>query len=556
MISLPLFSQGKYLEINLNSSVSTIRSVKPKPLEVLRVIDRAGKDNNIKGILLNIGKFSGERDYIWELRNALEQFSRKGKKICAFISSADIDTYCLASVADKIVMDEQGILTMLGYSWGRGYVKHSLEKLGINVRELRYLEYKSAAETFTRDSLSEADKKQYGEYLDNIYNLTCETIINARNWTEAEFNTIVDKEFLFSARSALNSKLIDRTGRKDAVFETINEIESTKIEDFVLYGDSISAITKNASNYGPAKTGGLFKRPPIISIVYAKGETDLERGMETLNLSRTICELADAKRVKAIVLRINSPGGSAEAADYLAEAVRYATTKKPVVVSMGEVAASGGYWAAMYANHIMATPYTITGSIGVIGSWFYDNGFGNKLGLTIDSLQRGLHADMMTGFILPHRDLTTAEEARYKAMILDMYVDFVSKAAIGRKMEVEKMESLAKGRVYSGKSALEAGIIDSMGGIYDAILKACELAEIDIQKGVVFTEYPKPKFWDKIFDRIISSVIPKNKTNNIKTSSSFLDMFLPIDDVRYRLENNGRIMPILPLEFRLRYASI
>jgi protease-4 len=328
-------------------------------------------------------------------------------------------------------------------------------------------------------------------------------------------------------------------------------MEGSEVKHFALYGESVSSLMRDQENYGPVRAGGLFRKPPVIAVVYANGQTDMERGMAALSLSRTIRELADNGRVKAIVLSINSPGGSAEAADYIAEAVSYAKQKKPVVASMGQVAASGGYWAAMNASHIMATPYTVTGSIGVIGSWFYDNGLNTKLGVTVDTLQRGVHADLLTGFILPRRDLRPEEEERYKSYIIDLYNDFTAKVAAGRSMEIEKVEAVAQGRVFSGTAALNAGLIDSIGGLSDAIQTARTLAKIPDDKKVLYREYPKPKFLDRLLNRF-SQITASLRSRDSKTeSAAFLtDLLLP-EDIRYRLEHNGQVMPILPLSNRM-----
>jgi len=553
MISMPLFSQNIYLEINLNNHAiqSRVRSVRPKPsLEVFRVIERAGRDNKIHGIILNISGFTGSQEYLWELRSSLEKFKVTGKKVCVFFSAANIDMYMLASVADKIVMDDLGTLTLLGYSWGKGYVQQSLEKLGVGVNELRYFEYKSAAEMFTRDSMSEADRRQYGDYLEDIFKTTRDLIIQARSWTEEEFNTILDRDFIYSAKNAKERGLVDFTGRKDAVMEAVKELEGEEVKHFALYGDPSSSLIKTSSNYRPERVRGFFKRPPVIAVVYANGQTDMERGLAARSLSRTIHELADKKRVKAIIIKINSPGGSAEAADYIDEAVRYAKEKKPVVVSMGQVAASGGYWASMNANHITASPYTITGSIGVIANWFYDNGLNTKLGLSVDSIQKGAHADMATGFLLPRRNLNAEEEQRYKKYIMDMYSDFTNKAAAGRNMDIEKLEAVAQGRIFSGYRALDAGLIDSIGSLYDAINIARNLAKIDEDTKVRYNEFPKPKFLDKMLNRFpeVSSVFapPGNNKINFFTNLFFSEQI--IADLHYRLEKNGKVMPILPID--------
>jgi len=552
LVSLPLFSQNFYLELNLNDTLAGNPFARQKSaLEEFRVIEKASRDNKVKGIILNIGSISRDRTNLWELRRALEKFKADGKKICAFISNADMDIYTLASVADRIVMDELGTLSMLGYSVGRGYAKQALEKLGIGVRELRYFEYKSAAETFTRDSMSDADRRQYNIYLDDIFNLTRSTLISARNWTDEEFDVILNREFLYSAKGALNRKLADRTGRKDAVLEAIKEIEGAEIVNFALFGASSSSITGAKVNYTPPRAGGLFSRPPVIAVVNANGQTDMERGMAALSLSRKIRELADNRRVRAIVIRMDSPGGSAEAADYFDEAVRYAKQKKPVVVSMSQTAASGGYWASMNASHIMATPYTVTGSIGVIGSWFYDNGINGKLGVKIDTIQRGAHADLLTGFLIPHRNLTAPEEERYKNYILDLYTGFTEKVAASRNMDLAKVEAAAQGRIYSGTRALEEGLIDSIGNFSDALAMARQLAEIPESTNVLYREFPEPRFLDKLLARFpMASVFFGKRKSQTDTASFITELFLS-DDIRYRLEKNGQVMPILPLEFSL-----
>jgi len=552
IISFPVFSQSMYLELNLNNVYSNnIFARTDQPLEVFRVIEKAANDDKVRGIILNIGSFSGDRDYSWELRSALEKFKSGGKKICAFISNADMDVYYLASVADKIVMDELGTLSMLGYSMGRGYVRQTLEKFGIGVKELRYFEYKSAAETYTRDSMSDADRRQYSDYLDDIFNLTRNTLKTARNWTDEEFDIILNKDFIYSAKNALNRNLVDHTGRKDVLCEVIDKLEDGKVDRFALYGDSSSSLTGSKINYTPPKVRSFFSRPPVIAVVYADGQTDLQSGMAILGLSEKIRELADNKRVRAIVIRINSPGGSAEAADYFDEAVRYAKQNKPVVVSMGQVAASGGYWAAMNASHIIATPYTITGSIGVIGSWFYDNGLYGKIGLSTDTILRGTHSDLLTGAFVPYRNLTQLEEERYKSYILDTYRIFIEKVAAGRGMEAEKVETVAQGRIFSGTRALEAGLIDSIGTLSDALQMAKKLAEIPEDKTVLYRKYPEPGFFEKLVNRFpFAKILLKNRNSQTNTASLFTGLFLS-DDIRYRLERNGQVMPILPLEFSL-----
>jgi len=556
LMACPLFSQNVFLELNLSNPAvqSIVRSTQPqRTLEIFRVIERAGNDKRIGGIILNISAFQAGQETMWELRGALEKFKSKGKKVCAFIGAANLDMYCLATVADKIVMDDQGTLTLLGYAWGRGYIQHSLEKLGVGARELRYLEFKTAAETYTRDSLSASDRRQYGEILDDIMTITRDTVTKARSWTADEFDSIINNEFMFSARKALARGLVDYTGKKETVVQAIKEITGSETENnFFIFGDSESSLTESKYFYRPARSSWLSK-PPIIAVIYANGITDMEQGIAAKNLARTIREMSEKKRVKALVIRINSPGGSAEAADYVAEAVKSAKERIPVVVSMGAVAASGGYWVSMNASHITASPVTLTGSIGVIGSWFYDKGLNKKLGLTIDTMKRGDHADLLTGVILPHRDLNPAEEARYRAYILDLYGDFIVRVAAGRGMDLERVEALAQGRVYSGLGALNVGLIDSIGGLDDAVQTARRLAKIPDNRKVAYDEYPKPKFFDKILEYMFASGVSAG-SSTAAAAVSMTDLFLPglsrdtrlLEDLRFRIAHNGQVMPILP----------
>lgn len=552
LVSVPLFANSRYLELNLNSRTVQVRlhsARSQRLLDILRIIEQAEEDKNIRGIILNLSDFSADRAALWELRTALESFKAGGKRICAFISGANLDLYNLASVADKIVMDEQGTLSFLGYVYGRTYLQHTLEKLGVGVRELRYQEYKSAAETFTRDSLSEADRRQYEAYLEDIFSLTRDTLMAARSWTPEEFDTILNKEYLYSAKAALARGLVDGIGRDKAVSAVLQELEGAEVRSFARYGDaSTSLFNSRTSEYRLKSGAGLFRTAPKIAVVYALGQTELERGMAARSLARTIREISEKRSVKAMVIRINSPGGSAEAADYIAEAIRRAKERIPVVVSLGPVAASGGYWAALYASHITASPYTLTGSIGVIGSWFYNQGLSEKLGFTVDTIQRGDHADLMAGAILlPWRDLSAEEEERYRMYILDLYSDFTAKVAEGRNMEIEQVEAAAQGRVYSGLGALHLGLIDSIGGLADAIEQARKLADIPGKKRVIYDEYPKPRFIDKLMAQFAFTRIPPQNSADIFLAGLFLSESA-LRDLEYRFSQNGKVMPILPLD--------
>jgi len=538
-----LILPNTYVEINLNEMPnSNPFAIKKQPMEVFQVIERAAKDNNVSGLILNISAFYAGKDHLWELRSALEEFKKSGKKICAYIGNADMDIYLLASVADKIVMHELGGISITGYAMGRGFMKQTFEKLGIGVRELRYFEYKTAAESFTRDSFSAADRRQYTEYLDDIFNLSRKTLTQARGWTVQEFDNILNNEFLYSAYAAKEKGLIDYIGGFSEVKSALYEFEEMSFPigySYALFGKTETSLTGAILPYNPIKAPGSS---PIIAVVYAEGQTDMTGGMEAVKLSRIIRDLGKNNRIKAIVLRVDSPGGAADAAEYVNEAVRYAKIYKPVIVSMGNVAASGGYWVSMNASHIIANPYTITGSIGVIGTWFYDNGLNSKVGIKIDAIKRGAHSDLNMGFLVPYRDLTAQEEEQYKKYITDLYKIFIDKAALGRNMEIADIEKAAQGRIFSGTRALEEGLVDSVGGLNDALKKALELADISDLKKVKYKKYPEPTFMEKLMENMPDSVLT--------FSGNFLeDNFKK--EIEYRLKNNGKVLPILPLDFTI-----
>jgi protease-4 len=309
---------------------------------------------------------------------------------------------------------------------------------------------------------------------------------------------------------------------------------------------SLMTRGRRGDRYVPRKPKGFGKAE--IALVNAVGHTDLDEGMEARNLAKTILETAEKPAVKALVVRLDSPGGSAIAADYIAAAIREVKKKKPVVVSMGSVAASGGYWASMYSGHITVSPYTLTGSIGVIAGWFFDQGLNGKLGVSIDTIAKGEHADLFSGLVIPRRDMNEAEEEAVKKQILDLYAGFVKQAAECRGMTAEALEPLARGRVYSGQEAVRLGLADSIGGLLDAIETAKTLAKISGRKKTVVREYPKPTLRASLIARIFSAAASAGFPGS--GAGSAASLLLKTDDweeLRFRLFRNGQALAILPL---------
>ncbi|MDR2499637.1 MAG: signal peptide peptidase SppA [Treponema sp.] len=555
--------EGRYLILHLDSRreggpFSLGRAPGPSELNYIQAIERAKRDKRIRGILLNAAGFSGSPAALWDLRSALEGFKASGKKVAAFFDDGDFDLYCLLSAADAVIMDDMGVLLLTGYHHERLFFQHTLEKLGVGLRELRYFDYKSALDTFTRDSLSDADRLQYGAYLDDIFKTAKEAIMQGRSLDDERFSRMVNREFMYSPQEALKQGLVDAVGREEAVAQALAELEGGPVKEFASFGGSGSVrLIPDGFTVRSYHTGGsrnIFGLLPEIAVINALGHTDLEEGMKARRLVQIIRAVSQKSRVKALVIRIDSPGGSALAADYIAQAVREAQGRVPVVVSMGSAAASGGYWAAMYADHIFASPYTITGSIGVIGSWFYNTRLYDTLGLSMDTLRRGDHADLFTGFIVARRDLSQEEEERYRRYILELYAVFVQKAAEGRNMPVEAMKALAQGRIYSGTRARDAGLVDRIGGLGDALAYARNLAGIPEDQRAIYREYPKPSLLETLMARLFARARGGAAAGRAGPGE-FIQGLLSggggsafWQDIQYRIFRNGQVMPILPLQ--------
>ncbi len=514
-------------------------------LRLLRAVDTARGDGRIAGIALNLSGASLDRETAAELRAELVRFKAAGKKVVAFMDRADINLYHLATVADRIVMDPLATLELAGFAVSGGFFKGTLEKLGIGFQELRFFTYKSGNESLSRDSFSETDRLQYGEYIQDVYRAVKDEIVAARGISAEVFEKTMNDDYLMTAAEAVERKLVDSVGRWEDLKVAVGGLEGTQ-KTFVRrgFGDSgAGPIDVLAVPMVDEYSRDIWGEPPKIAVVYAIGATSMEDGMYAREVAEDIERACADPAVRAIVLRVNSPGGDPIAADYVAEAVKKAKKKKPVVVSMGAVAGSGGYWVSMYGSHIVASPVTLTGSIGVIGAWFYDNGFEGSLGVTKDVIRIGKHADLKTGFILPHRALTEEEIGRFKNVILAMYDQFKSKAAEGRGKTPEEIEKIAQGRIWSGTDALGIGLVDSLGGLSDAIRRAAELAQISPEEEIGVFEYVQTDFLSSI-----AAYIP-GLSEKLQGGALALteEITAALEDVSFRLERNGLPLPMMPL---------
>lgn len=456
---------------------------------LLKNIRAAANDPAVGAIVLNLSSMAILPEHAWEVREALKEAKAKNKMIVAFIDRAMMTEYHLASVADKIVIDPEGTLFLAGYTMSRTYLKGTLEKLGLGFDEWRFFKYKSAMETFSRDSYSEADREQRQDFVDSQYELVRGEVGESRNISAETFDDIIDNGVLILPEEAIKAGLVDTTGRWSDLDKIMETLMAKKVHK-----------TKPALLHDNAIVRDRWGTKPQIAVVYALGECAMDTGIRGRWLEQVLLKLEKNKNVKAIVFRADSPGGDAMASDLVAEALKKCKEKKPVIVSQGQVAGSGGYWISMYGDKILAGPNTITGSIGVIGGWIWDKGFSDKLGMTYDKVQRGAHADLLSGVTLPliglqvpARNLTSDERSKMEASIRHMYDRFVKKVAAGRNLDEARVREIAEGHFYSGLDGKEIGLVDEIGGLQKAIDLAREKAGIAKEAEIDIIEIPKNK---------------------------------------------------------------
>ncbi len=533
-----LMRKSRYVELNLLGPMKYQRYVwfdRSRTLSgILTAIDAARHDETVAGIAINTSGMRANREMLWEIREQLKNFRSAGKKVVIFIDRPGIDLYHFASVADKLILDPAGMITLQGYIAGRTFLKGTLEKLGIGFDEWRFFKYKAAAEVLSRDKMSEADREQEQAIIDDFYDLAKKDICQGRNFTSAKFDSLVNNDVVFLPREALEEGLVDTLGRWDDVQTMIERVEGER-------KGIMGSATLEKFNLPFDEPWG---ERPKIAVIYALGACEMDAGIKARTLSKVVEGAGNDPKVKAIVLRVDSPGGDALASDYVAEAVKRARKSKPVIVSQGAVAASGGYWLSMYGDTIVASPTTLTGSIGVIGGWIYNKELKEKLGITTDHVAVGAHADLGFGFTfpfiglgIPDRNLNESERAKMEHDIKSMYREFVRKVADGRGMQVDSIESIAQGRVWSGTQGKRNGLVDLLGGLETALKVAREKAGIPPDRDVEIIEMPNPGLFDL---------------------SAFLPGFLGVEEqpqkdkiiehLKFLLEHNGEPLPVMPLD--------
>jgi protease-4 len=452
---------------------------------------KAKVDDRIKVIVIEIDMAGAGWGKSEEIRDAIADFRSSGKPVYAYMEYATDKEYYIASACDKIYLAPPGELFINGLAANVMFFRGSLDKLGIYPDMVQMGKYKTAVETFTRKDMSEANREFINSLLDDLFNRYVEAVAKARGKSAEEMHAIID-DAPYSAAKAKELGLIDGVAYRDELDKELK----TKLG----YKDSdeLRVVKSSAYNEVEPESLGLDKGEKI-AVIYATGDIGSGKsenspggsqsiGSETL--SKAIKDAGEDKSIKAIVIRVDSPGGSGLASDIIWHAVEEAKAKKPVVISMSDVAASGGYYIAAGANKILAEPSTITGSIGVFAGKPVLKGFYDWLGISNEYVLRGKQA----GMFRESEKFTDEERAKFEELIKHTYYDdFVPKVAKGRNKTPEYVDSVAQGRVWTGAQGKERGLVDEFGGLDRAVEVAQELAKIPKAKGVhrVILPYPR-----------------------------------------------------------------
>ena len=492
-----------FLEQEIESPLAVLSSndelTAPGVYDVVRLLQKAGKDEKIKGIYLMSGMNPNGFATSEEIRNALLTFKKSGKFVIAYSEMMNQKSYHVANVADKIYVNPKGFFDWTGFSSELIFLKGTLEKLDIEPQIFYAGKFKSATEPFRTDKMTEENKLQTSEWLGDLYSHFLLKASEERKIDTATLHRLANVAAIKKPQDAVDKKLIDGTKYDDEVRDEIKQRLGLGKYDKINF-ISINSYFK----------GGAYKKlsGEKIALIYAQGNivdggSNDQGYISSGEYIRLIRKARLDKTIRAIVFRVNSGGGSALASENIWREVSLAKKEKPVVVSFGDVAASGGYYISCAADSIFASPTTITGSIGVFGIIPNMQGFfKNKLGVTFDGVKTGPYADL--GAI--YRPMNENEKEFVQQTVDEIYLSFKQRVADGRKKSTEYIDSIAQGRVWSGNKAIQNGLIDKFGGLQDAVDCAARMAKLTDYR---LREYPEVQ---NIFDRLFGA-----RDNTVKT---------------------------------------
>ena len=446
--------------------------------DVLSNIEKAKKDPNIVGIYLKGGSLAGGIASIKEMRDALLGFKKSGKFIVAYADNYSQRMYYLVSVADKILLNPQGMLELKGLSSQTMFFKNTLDKLGIEMQIVKVGAFKSAVEPLITTQMSDSNRVQVKVFMNSIWNTILKEVSASRKIPVDSLNKYADEMLMFRpTEKTIEYKLVDKLVYIDEV-DSILKKTAKKLDK----KDELKFITHAEMTKLPNDT--KFDKNKV-AVIYAVGEItdEVGEGIVAKDLIKTISDVAKDSAIKAVVLRVSSPGGSAYASEQIWHALFKLKAKKPLIVSMGDYAASGGYYISCMADQIVAQPTTITGSIGIFGVIPNIQGLNEKIGLTYD----GVKTNKMSDAISINRPFTPEERDMMQSYVNRGYELFVKRCADGRKMTPDQIKFIGEGRVWTGQDALRIGLVDKLGDLKDAIKLAVDKAKL---KSYNVNEYP------------------------------------------------------------------
>jgi protease-4 len=455
--------------------------------DILENIEKAKNDPKIKGVFLDLSTIQAGIGTIDEIRNALLDFRQSGKFIISYSDFYLQPSYYLASIADEIYLNPQGILFLKGLRVELMFFSETFKKLDIEPQIFRHGKFKSAVEPYTEKSMSEENRLQIKAFMGSIWEYLVNNISEERHVSPEKINRLADRLELWNPRNAREENLIDSLIYRDEVYEILMNKSG-------LIGKKKPNLV-NLSDYHkvpkPREQKGLIRQK--IAVVYAQGDVVTGEGeLDEIGADKFVKAISEARRdsnIKAIVLRVNSPGGLSLAAELIWREVDLAARTKPVIASMGDLAASGGYYILSSADTIVASPVTLTGSIGVYGIWWNAKDlFNKKLGITSDVEKTNTYADFGSTF----RSFTPYEKMIIQKSIDKTYNTFVDHVSKGRGLSCNKVDSIGEGRVWSGINGMEIGLVDVFGGLQDAIRIAAEKANLKSYRIVELPEQEDP----------------------------------------------------------------
>ena len=462
---------------------------------VVRAIRKAAKNEHISALYLKGSVVRKDYSSGWaalkEVREAIAAFRESGKPVITWQEGLDEETLYVVSPADEIVLNPLGLLEFNGFAAEVKYYRQAFEKYGIDVQVTRVGKYKSAVEPFLLDHMSAENREQLNTLLNDMFSEVVTGIASSRNLKADDLYSLAQNEAVIPAREALARGFVTKVDYYDVVLDRLRELTGTEagedVERLVGASDFLASVEKDE------------KGKDKLVVIYAEGDIisgDDEDQVGGTYISRLLRKAREDENVKAVVLRVNSPGGSADASDIIQRETILLKKEKPLIVSMGTVAASGGYWISAYGDEIYAEPNTITGSIGVFGMFLNIKKLVNEFGVKVETARTAPAADIFSLF----RPKTEQELAVIQTFIDSIYDQFLDKVSEGRKLDRARVHEIAQGRVWSGRQAKQLGLVDEFGGLEDAIAAAADKAGL---KDYTVEEYQQPgSFMDDIMKEL------------------------------------------------------